>query len=236
MTTRWPDFFIVGATKAGTTKLYGMLRAHPDIYMPARKEINYFNRDPRTPSHGDAAISESDYLSYFSKARPGMTIGDANAQYLHGARAVVRLANQCPCAAIIIILREPVSRAFSHYLMLQDRYELDLPEFGEMIRMELAMRREGVVPKRLNLVAAGEYGRLVPKWLKCFGSDRVGIFLFNDLVRDPGSFACRIADFIGVESDRFPARAFDADSYSYAVPRARVITKLAKNRFCHIGG
>lgn len=228
---RWPDFFIVGAAKAGTTKLYGMLRAHPYIYMPPRKEINFFNRGSKIPRYGKPVLSESEYLSYFSKARPRMLIGDANAYYLHKAHALERLARKCPNASIVILLREPVSRAFSQYLMMRDRYgRKDLPEFGDIIRSELALHRKGVVPKPFDFLGGGEYGCWVPKWLERFGSERVGVFMFDDLVRDPRSFAFRVADFLRVDPERFPARAFGAEEYPYAVPRSRLIAKLTKNR------
>ena len=73
---RWPDFYVVGAPKCGTTAMHEYLRAHPQIYMPALKELHFFGSDLTfrfTPR-----ISESEYRALFSGAGARERIGESS--------------------------------------------------------------------------------------------------------------------------------------------------------------
>lgn len=202
---RWPDFFIVGAPKAGTTLLHEQLSAHPDIFMQALKELRYFNRPAKGSSQGVlAAGSEVEYLALFASAGEAQVSGEALPQYLASPRALARIAVQCPQARIIMLLREPVSRAWSNDLMHRERggkHRGD--DFPAVVRRELEAGNRGET-EPTRYVETGEHGRWVPEWLNRFGSENVGVFLFEDLKRDAQAFAAQVVAFLGLDSSKLP--------------------------------
>jgi hypothetical protein len=138
-----PNFFIVGAPKAGTTSLYHYLDQHPDIYMSPVKEPNYFAEEVRLrnisaewqewahreqnslraylsgPMHekkfGGIVASWSDYLKLFKNVKDEKAIGEASVCYLWSKTAARSIASATPHAKIVMVLRNPVDRAFSQY-------------------------------------------------------------------------------------------------------------------------
>lgn len=116
----WPNFFIVGAPKAGTTWLYWNLRQHPDVFLPHVKEPHFFSRVKPNPAKGyifRETTSVNDYLALYQRAERFKALGDASPSYLVTEAAAVRIREQLPDARIIILLRDPIERTFSQYLM-----------------------------------------------------------------------------------------------------------------------
>jgi len=103
------DFFIVGAQKAGTTSLHKYLGNHPDIYMPDNKEINFFAND-REYAKGFAAL-ESQFRGYSGERLKGLS----HVQLIYRPQAPRRLYEHNPQAKIVVILRNPIDRAYSAY-------------------------------------------------------------------------------------------------------------------------
>src|SRR5581483_12072093 len=115
----WPNFYIVGAVKSGTTSLWASLKRHPQVFLPKVKEPYFFNC-PRTLNVSDSGVISSDLREYQNLYRPGRgfnAIDDATPNYLVSPPAAPQIHQICPQAKIIIILRDPVERAYAHYLM-----------------------------------------------------------------------------------------------------------------------
>ena len=93
---RRPDFFIPGAPKAGTTALYDYLRQHPQVFLPAAKEIHYFGSDLERRRTPRPTLDE--YLRYFADARDELRVGEASVRYLH-SRLAARVLPSCPGGA-----------------------------------------------------------------------------------------------------------------------------------------
>ena len=107
-----PTFLIVGAQKAATTSLFMYLCQHPMVLPPVRKEVHYFDISARMPPDW--------YLAHFPLARGGASgstwiSGEATPYYMFHPVAPSRIARQFPRMKIIVILRDPVARALSHY-------------------------------------------------------------------------------------------------------------------------
>ncbi len=115
----WPNFFLVGAAKAGTISIYEYLSQHPEIFFPCIKEPHFFTqaRPSRQQRFFVHAISDrAEYARLFERACGFATIGDASPSYLWHPEVPCRIRAQVPDARIAIILRDPVERAYSHYL------------------------------------------------------------------------------------------------------------------------
>lgn len=199
---RWPDFFIVGAQRAGTTSLYTYLSGHPEIYMPEIKEPHFFAH----VEHGREVIlrsllskvvgSEEEYLDLFEGAPPGSVTGEASPFYLYDRDAPYRIKEKAPDARIIALLRDPVERAHSSYLVarLEGRESLS---FSEAIAKDYALPRKGLGVSHLY-VELGLYWEQVKRYLDVFGPDRVRVYLYDDLAADASGVVEEVCDFLGV--------------------------------------
>jgi hypothetical protein len=111
-----PNFFVVGASRAGTTSLWQFLRQHPDVMMPSTrqtKEPSHF-AEP-CPTWAQRFRDRDAYLDLFKDAGSRRAIGEASPAYLGAPGTAQRIFNTYPGARIIITLRQPARRAFSLY-------------------------------------------------------------------------------------------------------------------------
>src|SRR5262249_54680506 len=120
MQLSWPNFLIVGAANSGTTSLYTYLNQHPEVFLPALKEPHYFSQIH--PAYEQRYLrtyvrDERTYLGLFRKSTGYRAVGEASTSYLSEPEAPSRIYSVAPKTKIIIILRDPVERAHSHYLM-----------------------------------------------------------------------------------------------------------------------
>ena len=102
-----PNFFIAGTMRSGTTSLTRYLDAHPDVFIAPQKEIHYF--DLNYPRGIDW------YRQQFSNVDREVAVGDATPSYVYLEEAVARMTETVPDARVIVLLRHPVDRAYSHY-------------------------------------------------------------------------------------------------------------------------
>src|SRR3989304_10189805 len=118
MMERWPNLFIVGAPKSGTTSLHAYLDKIDDIFMSPIKEPNYFSAQTVSIKHPVNPIRDKKkYLKLFQKGIHNKYIGEASPSYLADSEASKLIHQVSPNAKIIISLRDPIDRVFSHYLM-----------------------------------------------------------------------------------------------------------------------
>ncbi len=119
-----PDFFVIGAPKAGTTALHAALDLHPQLYLSPIKEPKFFLCDgppPREGGPGDAhsyrewVWRRDDYERLFDAAPPGTLCGESTPLYLADFEAHRRIHEAVPQAKLIAILRDPVDRAYSNW-------------------------------------------------------------------------------------------------------------------------
>jgi len=111
------DFFLVGAPKAGTTSIYNLLKQHPDIFLPSVKEPNFFTNVGPQKRNGVNIKDFSKYQSLYKAATTDQQKGDCSVSYMHDVDAAEKIYALNPNAKIIMVLRDPVKRAFSHWQM-----------------------------------------------------------------------------------------------------------------------
>lgn len=221
-----PDFFIVGAFKAGTTALYEYLRAHPQVFMSVPKEPMYFGQD-LTPRY--RRMSEDEYLALFRDARPDQRVGEASPWYLYSAHAPAEINEFAPQGQVIIMLRNPVDVMYAQHSQLVFNRREDLRDFGAALDAEEARVRGEEVPKNAVRPEALLYRRSVRfaeqvrRYLEVFGRDRIHFVVFDDLVADPGGVYRSTLEFLGVD----PAHAVDFGAYNpYQEARSGVLQRL----------
>lgn len=204
---RLPDFLIVGAARSGTTSLYRYLRRHPDLYLPTDKEPHFlaFAGDP--PRYGPD-ISQGvtwrvdAYLRLFEDAPPGTLTGEASTSYLYFHDEVIEniralYGSDHADIKIIIVLRDPVQRAFSHHSYLVAQGVEDLP-FRDAIDPAL-MADRSETRWDFDYVGFSRYYEQVEHYLDAF--EHVGIWEFSLLKEDPSRLVREILEFLGVDPD-----------------------------------
>jgi len=204
VTVRWPEFYIVGAPKAGTTSLYAYLARHPAAFLPEQKEVWHFGSDLDVRDR--RRRSPADFLALYRDAPPDALRGSAYVWYLYSTRAATEIAAVRPDAHILIALREPVAALHAlHSEFVYDGNE-DIADFAEALAAEpdrLAGRRipaEAHFPAGLCYRRTVRYAEQVERYIGRFGRDRVRVVLFDDLVSDPSRVAADIVDFLGLEA------------------------------------
>lgn len=247
MSEVWPNFFLVGAMKAGTTSIANMLAAHPEVFVSPVKEPNYFcsdvvieNENARdcamlkmadvsgqgTVPHVHSGLfrDEKEYLSLFKGWKDEKIGADCSTSYLYSEVAARNIANVAPGAKILMVLRNPVERAFSEFIM-NCRIGVAVPPFAKYLDLEKAQRSHGVVPQYHKYVTAGLYSRQIKSYLEYFPDRQILIMLYDDLKNDPAAFMKQVFNFLGVD-DRFNADKARSNPASY--PRWAYFNMLLK--------
>jgi hypothetical protein len=214
----WPNFFIVGAAKAGTSAFYAYLKQHPQVYMSPVKEPHFFSRvEPGEKQRYRirTTTDQESYLELFKKAKGALAIGEASSSYLWDERAPYRIREQVPDARIIILLRDPIERAYSHYLMNVRQGTQPLP-FYEALEEDRGKQSRTTANLYVEL---GQYASQVERYLGLFGPERVQVLLFEDLKRDPAGLMRQAAHFLGLEEEPVADMELGKPYNAYALPR-----------------
>jgi hypothetical protein len=181
-----PNFFVIGAHKAGTTSLYNYLRAHPQVFMPDDKEPVHLTR----PDFEDPAV-QRDYLALFDEADGAPAIGEACTRkawfplFTGAPERIVRLA---PQARIIYLLRDPVERMRSQYVDA------------------VASGRETHDIARALLIGAtygypSRYALQIDQYLRVLDREQILLVTSDELRNDRASTLTNIHRFLGVSTD-----------------------------------
>ena len=196
-----PDAVILGAQKCGTSSLQGYLVQHPGVIAPLRKEVHYFDLN-----HGQC---EAWSRAHFGKeGEPGLNI-DASPYYLFHPAVPARMHALLPDAKLIVLLRNPVRRAYSHYWHERDKGRESL-SFEDAIAAEPA--RLGQAEAQLasgekassrehqlhSYLARGRYAEQLERWLAVYPRERVLVLRFEDFVGAPLAGLNRTLEFLGL--------------------------------------
>lgn len=223
-----PTFFVVGAAKSGTTSLYHYMSQHPDVYMPNNKEPHWFSRVPYMPGQGAHPVtSEKEYLELFKGRTTESAVGEASPSYLWDKKAPYRIKEAIPDAKIIAILRHPVERAHSHYMMDVRADKQNLP-FMEALKRDQRTEDKcwGVSDMYIDL---GLYTEQVQRYFDVFGRSQVQVFLYEDLKRDPKALLRSIFAFLGIDPDVDEIRT-DVQYNKYSVPKNSLARSILGSR------
>jgi hypothetical protein len=203
----WPNFFLIGAGKAGTTSLYYYLRQHPEVYMSPNKEPKFFAYeghplDFRGPYddriRARTTTTEADYLALFDGVTDEKAIGEASTIYLSDLPVAGAIAARIPDARIIAVLRHPAERAFSAYQhLVRDGHE-PLPTFEAALEAEPRREADGWIVQ-YQYMARGFYGRHLERYYERFDPSRIRVHLYEDFVADPDGVVADLFAFLDVD-------------------------------------
>ena len=203
-----PHFFVIGAPKAGTTALHAALAGHPQLYLSPVKEPKYFLCDDRPPPNqggpGDAHSAlewvwdRRQYEALFAAAPSGALRGESTPLYLADPAAHQRIHSAVPDARLIVVLRDPVDRAYSNWAHLWADGLETIDDFVEACAEEPARRDAGWAPF-WRYLETGLYGRQLLHLFTLFPRDQVHIIRYMELVDSPSATLDGVCRFLGVE-------------------------------------
>ena len=207
-----PNFLIIGAAKAGTTALHTYLNQHPQIYMTPRKETNFFALEgeklnfqgPGDEAINDFSITTLDaYQAEFKGVTKEVAIGEACPLYLYDFKAAARICNYNPEMKIIVILRNPVHRAYANFLhLIRDDREL-CQNFPEALKVE-SERIEQNWEWFWHYIQLGYYGKQLQEYYNIFAENKIKVYLYEDFSKNPLELVQNICTFLNVKDDFVP--------------------------------
>ncbi|MEZ4863080.1 MAG: sulfotransferase [Caldilineaceae bacterium] len=206
-----PNFLILGAAKAGTTSLYAYLRQHPQIYLPRIKEPNFFAYgeapfDRQGPGaeiiRRNAIMTPAHYAQLFAGVTQETAIGEASVTNLL-PRACERIHHYVPDAKLIVLLRQPADRAYSHFLHHWRLGLEPLADFAAALADEPKRLRERW-PLTFCYQRISHYTADLQQYLGAFSREQLRIYLYEDLATRPQQLLQEIFAFLGVDETFAP--------------------------------
>lgn len=220
-----PTFLIIGVQKAGTTSIYNYLAQHPQVYMSPIKETNFFMRDPSLNTSSDVSnqttksgrkkiVSFEDYYELFTGVTDEIAIGEASPNYLVQYQITAKqIKHYLPNAKLICILRNPIERAYSDYLMHVRDVVGNTRSLSEQIKYS---------GDKSSILRKGFYYEQLQHFYDNFNSEQIKVYLYDNLCQDPVNFMQDMYKFIGVD-----------DGFSPDTSQKSQVAKIPKNQTVH---
>jgi Sulfotransferase family len=234
---RLPDFFIVGHAKCGTTALTKMLKAHPRISIPV-KEPRYFAPELRTRYWRPRSNREKRprtleaYGALFAGIGPDQMVGEATPSYLRSATAAASIAQVCPDARIVAILREPTAFLRSLHLQLLRNYDENQKSFRRALELE-PLRKQGrrmppfsQAPSGLLYTEHVRYVEQLKRFHDAFGHERVLVLIYDDLRADNERTVRQVLEFFDLEAGGFAVPQAELDPLK--MPRSVILDQVTR--------
>jgi Sulfotransferase domain len=178
----WPNFIVIGPGKSGTSWLFEVFGAHPAICMSSAKETMFFE------SEYDRGLSW--YRKFFRDcgcAKRSHAVGEISNTYIFDPQVPGRIYETFPQMKLIATLRNPIERAFSHYL-----FERRNGTLGDSF--------EDAIVQRPDLLSRGLYDQHLQPYFDRFPAEQIRVLIYDDLKADVVSYAESLWNFIGVEA------------------------------------
>jgi hypothetical protein len=222
-----PNLVIIGAPKCGTTSLFAWLVDHPAVCGSKVKEARYF-LDPDDPlfkrlsnyrDHGLAGYEE--YFTNCEDAEPSLVV-EATPVYLYQRTAPEALSRIEPLPQLVVMLRKPSERVYSHFHFLRDshaRIDSGLP-FDEFVKRVRA--RDPDIPPyghAKDVIDHSRYVEYLPTWLERFPRSQLQFFLFEDLRRDPVAFMKEVAGIFDIDPTFYDSYSFSRKNTTFRIRR-----------------
>jgi hypothetical protein len=224
-----PDFQIIGAQKSGTSSLYRYLCSHPRVYGRYRKELQYYSK------YRDKGLGW--YRQHFpadspKKERMGLIAGEASPYYIYHPRGAEMLHEDTPDVKLILLMRDPVKRAYSHYThnlrMSKIREPLSFIEAleqedsrleKEIPKLEEAKFYYSYIHQHVGYKARGRYLEQIKRYHKIFPKEQLLILAAEDFFKNRQSVMDIVCDHLEIERYKFKTLwKYNAGRYKAPMP------------------
>ncbi|MBP1838708.1 sulfotransferase family protein [Formosa algae] len=215
MTKTFKRFFVIGTAKSGTTSIYQYLSQHPEIFLPNVKEIHYYSdatskvdfdfiKPKKNKTYHTKVIKDKKtYNSLFENATTETYLGDCSPSYFYDKKAARKIFNDYPKAKIIVVLRDPIDRAYSQYLM-ERRLGIEANDnFLDALKSDFQNTKQRIWGIDHLYVDHGMYYHQLQEYRKFFRDDQILCVSFQDLTKDTEKSLKEISRFLEIDSN-FP--------------------------------
>jgi hypothetical protein len=196
------SFVVAGTQKGGTQSLDRYLREHPELCLPPLNpvgplltgEVHFFDNDRR---FANEPVDYARYHAKFQPHPPQRLLGEVTPAYMYWPAAAERMARYNPALKIIVLLRNPITRAFSHWNMVRDEGQEPLA-FVDAIAAE-AERFRTLPPERARryaYVERGRYAGQLQRMWRHFPKEQMLVLRSEELRRDPVAVLARVAELL----------------------------------------
>jgi hypothetical protein len=196
-----PDFLIIGAQRCGTTSLFQNLRKHPQVVEPITKEVQFF-----TMFHG---LGERWYRSHFPRLQHGQQTFEASPYYFFHPDVPPLVTSMLPIAKLVVLLRDPVARAYSHYLhsrnlgvetlTFEDALEAEPLRLEAAFNKGLHTRAGRHLHSHFSYASRGLYASQLERWRAHVPPGRLKVVKSEDLNENPSKGYGELLDYLGLE-------------------------------------
>jgi hypothetical protein len=232
-----PNFLVIGAMKSGTTALYYYLKQHPQVYMSPVKEPNFFafeGEEPRSEwdkeqrwVHRSTVTNIEAYRALFRRATNEKALGEASHWYLYKPKAVERIKHLVPEAKMIAVLRNPVERAYSHFLHSVRTGTEPLTDFAEALRADGSGARSET--EREDYVGRGLYHKQLSRYFDTFDRDQMSIYLYEDFKKAPVETLQDIFRFLEIDKTFTPDVSRKRNVSGY--PKSKALDRILRGSY-----
>ncbi len=229
-----PDFLIIGAQRAGTSSLYNYLIQSPFVLPALKKEVHFFDDGFE---HGldwyRAHFALSAHQRLLKRMRGVCRIGEASPYYILHPHAPSRIRETLPTVKLIILLRNPVDRAESHYhhqrrrgretLSFEEAIESESERLhGEMEKMLVDPTYVSMPHRKFSYITRGRYIEQLPIWYELFAPEQLYVLRSEDLFSDPAAAVSAVITWLGIpEYHLDPFKSFNRATYTKMNPGTR---------------
>ena len=216
------DFIGIGAQKSATSWIAKCLSVHPEVFVADCKETHFFSDDEKYSK------GINHYHEYFINSNSNQFVGEYSTSYLTSRKAAERIKLYSPNIKLIVCLRNPVDRAFSHYLHLTFKSDNKTVDSGSL---------RDAIKTQPDIIENGMYGKSLSHYFKLFPVNNILVLFYEDIQKDSRDFIKRVYDFIGVDSSFTPSflniryNTSDARSSVYFKKVNKIYFALKKNVF-----
>lgn len=209
-TSTWrklPDFIIIGVQKGGTSSLYYYLSQHPELKLSTRQEIHYYDKNYQNGIGW--------YKSFFPLSSSPKKTGESTPYYIFHPHVAKRIKKDIPDVKLIVMLRNPVDRAYSHYNMEKRVYRDKVATFEEALALEKERTEEDTrkllddpdhysyAHQTYTYLARGRYYNQLVNWFEYFDKEQFLFIKSEDFFSNPKKELERAYAFLGI-SKIFP--------------------------------
>jgi hypothetical protein len=244
-----PNFFVIGVVKGGTTSLYHYLDQHPEVFVPRIKETNHFAAADinekhflhqyaldvridldkyiasgmREPVHIAHVNEPRHYSALFSGVRGQKAVGEVSNSYMICPSAAAAIHRFNPEAKIIAVLRNPVSRAWSQYLMNLRESKTTCSDFLQEVKVDYEVYPKGWGANHQYL-ELGMYAKQLAPYFRLFGESRIHLIYYEAYRQEPAGAMRDLCRFLGIDSNfQFD---FTVEKNTASLPRSKALNRF----------
>lgn len=223
-----PNFIVAGAPKAATTSLCNYLAQHPDVFLSDPKELNFFSAEAIAQQglyyHVEHVSTLDDYQAAFAGSSSTTARGEGSVSYMFYPNVAAKIRAAIPDVRLIFVLRDPIERALSHFLM-DRRLGYVSKSFDEIILDGLSDPTPGLFYQQY--VSLGLYYEQLMRYFDLFPREQIRVFLYDDFRAMPTEALAASFRFLGVDDDFVVDMATTHNSH--AEPRGWLARNLYVN-------